>query len=66
MNVLITTMHRGYNYGSALQTYALSEAVRSIGHRPLLLDYTPERLFFNKNLKHLLRGLVFGKHSTKI
>lgn len=65
MNVLITTMHRGYNYGSALQAYALSEAVRSIGHRPLLLDYIPERLLFNKNLKHLLRGLVFGKNTRQ-
>lgn len=63
MNVLITTMHRGYNYGSALQAYALSEAVSSLGHQPLLLDYIPERLHFGKNLRQLLHDLVHG-HSS--
>lgn len=65
MNVLITTMHRGYNYGSALQAYALSEAVRCLGHRPVLLDYIPERLHFCNNLKQLLQGLVFGQNKKQ-
>ncbi len=29
--ILITTMHRGDNYGSALQVYALSEALKGLG-----------------------------------
>ncbi len=33
------TMFRVFNYGSALQTYALSRTVESLGHRCLTIDY---------------------------
>ena len=34
--VLIVTMHRGDNYGSALQVYALSECLKNIGRGGVL------------------------------
>lgn len=32
------------NYGSALQTWALHQAIRSLGHTPILVDYCPDYL----------------------
>lgn len=32
------------NYGSALQSWALSESIRKIGHTPVLIDYCPDIL----------------------
>ena len=32
------------NYGSALQTWALHQAVKELGHKPVLVDYCPEVL----------------------
>lgn len=61
MKVLITTIHRGYNYGSALQAFATQEAVKKIGHKPILLDYIPERIHFWKNLRTLCHGIVINK-----
>lgn len=29
--VIISTMHRGYNYGSALQVFALQKAIENVG-----------------------------------
>lgn len=54
MRVLIVTMHRGNNYGSALQVYALSEALKKLGHYPLILDYIPQRINFKLNLRKAL------------
>lgn len=51
-------MHRGNNTGSALQTYALSEAIKKTGNTPYILDYIPERINFSKNIKHCLHTLV--------
>lgn len=51
MKVLIATMHRGNNYGSALQTYALCEKIKALGGEPLVLDYVPPRI----NNRKLLR-----------
>ena len=61
MKVLITTIYRGYNYGSALQAFATQEAVKKIGHKPILLDYIPERIHFWKNLRTLCHGIVINK-----
>lgn len=64
MKILITTMHRGNNIGSALQTYALSEAIKKSGNTPYILDYIPERINFSKNVKHCFNTL-FRKNSLK-
>ena len=32
------------NYGSALQSWALSETLKKLGHRPVLVDYCPDCL----------------------
>lgn len=39
MKVAIITFHASYNFGSALQAYALQTAVRSLGHEPVIIDY---------------------------
>ena len=41
MNVAILTQPLLANYGCILQNYALQEALRSLGHRPVTLDYLP-------------------------
>ena len=53
-SVLITTMHRGNNFGSALQIYALVNALKGLNISPIVLDYIPERIVFSKVLKYLL------------
>lgn len=57
MRILIVTMHRGNNYGSALQVYALSEALKTFGHYPIILDYIPQRINFKLGVKHTLKSL---------
>ena len=32
------------NYGSALQTWALHQAINKLGHTPVLVDYCPDTL----------------------
>lgn len=41
MQIPILTLHFSVNYGAVLQTYATCEAIRSLGHDPIVLDYTP-------------------------
>lgn len=36
------------NYGSALQTWALHQAIKKVGHKPILVDYCPD-ILANKN-----------------
>ena len=43
MRVGILTFHHVPNYGAVLQAYALSHAVRDLGHDPQILDYRPWR-----------------------
>lgn len=64
MKVLISTMHRGYNFGSALQVYALSEYLKSKKHIPIILDYIPTRVNFTKNIQHLFK-VIFQLKSNK-
>lgn len=64
MKVLITTMHRGHNYGSALQTYALSEVIKQQGHVVYILDYIPKRIQNSIILTTLLKKL-FNKSTNK-
>lgn len=60
MNMISTFSEKGYimrigtisyniycnftNYGSALQTWALHQAIKKIGHTPVLVDYCPDVL----------------------
>ena len=39
------------NYGSALQTWALHQAVKNLGHKPVLVDYCPDILADKNPLK---------------
>ena len=54
-------MHRGDNYGSALQVYALSEILKKLGHHPIVLDYIPKRINLNKQVWGLLKQLFLPK-----
>lgn len=44
MKVGILTLHRVKNYGSVLQTYAVSEVLNKKGHTAVVIDYIPERM----------------------
>lgn len=61
MRILIVTMHRGNNFGSALQVYALSETLKSLGHNPIVLDYIPRRINFRLNLGKMIKNLFWVK-----
>lgn len=50
-------MHRGANYGSALQTYALSQAIEHLGHEAQVLDYIPQRIKFRNVFLALLKKI---------
>lgn len=63
--VLIVTMHRGNNYGSALQIYALSEAIKSMDCDPVVLDYIPERIKLSKNVCLQLKAIIGGGKSIR-
>lgn len=39
LNVGIVTLHCSYNFGSALQTYALQTVVENMGHTATIIDY---------------------------
>ncbi len=41
---IITLYHRNYNYGGALQAYALNLAVRSLGYGCQTIDYVPRSM----------------------
>lgn len=56
--ILITTMHRGNNYGSALQTYALSERIKAFGATPVVLDYIPQRINYQTQIRTTIKDLI--------
>lgn len=70
MKILITTMHRGLNYGSALQVYALSEVLKKLNHTPIILDYIPKRIktsvVFNSHLATLacIHSNIYQKYNA--
>ena len=39
MNVGIITFHCSYNFGSALQAFAMQTVVQRLGHSAVLIDY---------------------------
>ncbi len=54
MKVAIVTLHRVYNYGSALQAYATQKVFEKQGYEAVIIDYiTPQRtkkkIFFGKS-----------------
>lgn len=51
MKLAIVTLHRVYNYGSALQAYATQRALEKAGHEAVVVDYitplrTKKRIFW--------------------
>ena len=44
MKIGVLTLHRVKNYGSVLQTYAVSEVLKKKGHDVEIIDYIPERM----------------------
>ncbi|MBS7130554.1 polysaccharide pyruvyl transferase family protein [Clostridium sp.] len=52
MKIGMVTLHRVFNYGSVLQTYALQQYLKSMGHEVEVIDYKPER-FSNKRYFNL-------------
>ena len=57
IKVLIATMHRGSNFGSALQVYALSQSIKKCKAIPIVLDYIPNRIKFSKVLGETLKKM---------
>lgn len=44
MKIAIITCHAVYNYGAALQAFALQTYLKSIGQEPMIIDYRPDYL----------------------
>ncbi|MDO4319835.1 MAG: polysaccharide pyruvyl transferase family protein [Bacteroidales bacterium] len=69
MKVAIVTQPLGLNVGGMLQNYALQQALRSIGHDPVTINYQPVRRFGIKevirmtarNVRTLMRRMA-GRH----
>lgn len=68
-NVGIITFHRSYNYGSALQAYALQKQVENLGYHVQVIDFTMKSDFeqykllrthlYKKQPKSLAADIVF-------
>ena len=43
MNIAFITLHRVFNYGSVLQTYATQKIFEKYGDNVVLIDYISER-----------------------
>ena len=42
MKIGIITFHFAFNYGAALQAFAMQEHLCSMGHDAFIIDYSPE------------------------
>lgn len=63
--VLIITMHKVKNFGSALQAWALQESVRKLGYDVQLIDYKyPNDYFFKHNVKETTKKVPLLKKIT--
>lgn len=54
MKIAVITLHRVYNYGSALQAYATQKVIEKLGHEVEIIDYitsqrTLKKIFFKIN-----------------
>lgn len=67
MRIAVLTLHRVYNYGSALQAYATQRVLEKLGHDVQVVDYiteqrTKKRIFLapSKNgTLHGIRGIAY-------
>ena len=74
-NVGIITFHCSYNYGSALQAYALQTYVESLGYNVRIIDFVMKKNFeqyklfrtslYRKQLKSLGADIIFFPHHLK-
>lgn len=74
MKIGIITFHWASNYGAILQTYALQQYIKSIGHEVDIINYKPEKFDFSwfsilrhpKNLKRIKQILNQRKKESKL
>lgn len=77
MKIGIITYHCAHNYGAVLQTFALQEQLKSLGHDVEVIDYRPDYLvrhyrilptWKGQNLVYFLKSLIllFLKFAQKI
>lgn len=62
MRIGILTFHRALNYGAVLQTYALQEYLKSIGHNVKIIDYRQpyiEKIYYKANIGKYKRRNIF-------
>ena len=63
--VLISTVHRCCNFGSALQVFALSYSIKNMGLYPVVLDYIPERFRFSRIFVSLFKNIISFSSSLR-
>jgi hypothetical protein len=61
MKIRTITTHDCYNYGSALQTYALLEYLKEQGHEAKVIDFKPDFLLSRYNWKWVNKNSRFNK-----
>jgi hypothetical protein len=68
MKVGILTYHHVQNYGSLLQAYALSEAIKKQGHEAEFIDYRPYRAlaYYARDLYVNRHFIAYGSKSYKM
>ena len=60
MNIKIITLHRVFNYGSVLQTYATEKMFEKHGHKVEIIDYITEIRTLKKQFKIINFILILG------
>lgn len=65
--VVIITMHKVVNFGSALQAWALQETIRKIGHESFLIDYLYPNKYYYDNVpkSNVVRESLFQRLKYK-
>lgn len=74
MKIGVITFHWASNYGAILQTYALQQYIKSIGHEVEIINYKPSKYDFSwfriirhpKNLKRLKQIFNQRKKESKL
>lgn len=64
MRIGLITLHRVYNYGSVLQTFATQSVFEELGHEVQVIDYitqqrTMKRIFFTQSTNGALKGAAY-------
>lgn len=70
MKIGTITFHCAYNFGSALQTYALRKYLTNLGHDVHVIDYCSEdfrnyKIFRNNGIKSVISDLLFLNGNLK-